>query len=101
VETWVRQRIHETHALPSLAATFHRSPKTIARACEEAVGLPPMKRLKQIRLNLARGLVQYSDLDMTRIAHRVGYARVHEFSRDYRKAYGRAPTHDGPESPAR
>jgi transcriptional regulator GlxA family with amidase domain len=51
-----------------------------------------MKRLKQIRLSLARGLVLYSDLNMTEIALRVGYGRVHEFSRDYRKAYGRPPT---------
>ena len=29
-----------------------------------------------------------TDLPMTR----VGYARVHEFSRDYRKAYGHPPT---------
>jgi transcriptional regulator GlxA family with amidase domain len=51
-----------------------------------------MKRLKQIRLSLARGLVQHSDLNMTEISQRVGYARVHEFSRDYRKAHGRPPT---------
>ena len=53
-----------------------------------------MKRVKQIRMSLAWGLVMFSDLRMTDIAERVGYARVHEFSRDYRRAYGRSPTHD-------
>ena len=64
-----------------------------------AVGLPPMKRLKQIRLSLARGLVHYSDLNMTEIALRVGYGRVHEFSRDYRLAHGRPPTADRAAAP--
>lgn len=92
VESWVRQRIHEPMSLDEMCAEFHRSPNTLARACQSAVGLPPMKRLKQIRLSLARGLVQFSELNMTEIARRVGYARVHEFSRDYRKAYGVPPT---------
>jgi len=94
VETWVRQNIARHLSLTELCAKFHRSPNTLARACLDAVGLPPMKRLKQIRLSLARGLVHYSDLNMTEIALRVGYARVHEFSRDYRKAHGLPPTTD-------
>ncbi|MEZ5414633.1 MAG: AraC family transcriptional regulator [Opitutaceae bacterium] len=94
VETWARQNIARPLTLTDLCAQFHRSPNTLARACLDAVGLPPMKRLKQIRLSLARGLVHYSELNMTEIALRVGYARVHEFSRDYRKAHGLPPTTD-------
>lgn len=94
VEAWARQHIDRHLTLTDLCAQFHRSANTLARACVDAVGLPPMKRLKQIRLSLARGLVHYSDLNMTEIALRVGYARVHEFSRDYRKAHGLPPTAD-------
>lgn len=92
VESWARQHIDRALTLDELCAQSGRSPNTLARACRDAVGLAPMKRLKQIRLSLARGLVLYSDLNMTEIAWRVGYGRVHEFSRDYRKAYGRPPT---------
>lgn len=94
VEAWARGRIDRSLTLSDLCAQFHRSPNTLARACIEAVGMPPMKRLKQIRLSLARGLVHYSDLNMTEIAARIGYARVHEFSRDYRRAHGAPPTAD-------
>ena len=94
VETSARQNIARQLTLTDLCTQFHRSPNTLARACLDAVGLPPMKRLKQIRLSLARGLVHYSDLNMTEIALRVGYNRVHEFSRDYRKAHGVPPTAD-------
>ncbi|QYM78206.1 AraC family transcriptional regulator [Horticoccus luteus] len=94
IEAWARQHLDRPCSLEALCAAFHRSPNTVSRACREAVGLPPMKRLKQIRLSLARGLVQHSDLTMTAIASRIGYARVHEFSRDYRKAFGHPPTAD-------
>lgn len=94
IEAWARQRLDRPCTLDELCHTFHRSANTVARACRDAVGLAPMKRLKQIRLSLARGLVQHSDLNMTEIAQRIGYVRVHEFSRDYRKAYARPPTAD-------
>lgn len=92
IEAWARQRIDHAVTLGEICAEFGRSANTVARACQETVGQAPMKRLKQIRLSLARGLVCYSDQNMTEIALRVGYARVHEFSRDYRKAYGVPPT---------
>lgn len=94
VETWARQHIERAVTLSDLCHQFHRSANTLTRACSEAIGLTPMKRLKQIRLSLARGLVYYSELTMSEIALRVGYSRVHEFSRDYRKTYGIPPSHD-------
>lgn len=94
VESWARQHIDRALTLDELCAHSGRSPNTLARACREAVGMAPMKRLKQIRLSLARGLVRSSELNMTEIALRVGYSRVHEFSRDYRKTYGVPPTAD-------
>ena len=92
IEAWARAEIARTRSLSELCARFGRSPNTVARACRQAVGVSPMKRLKQIRLSLARGLVRHSELNMTEISQRVGYARVHEFSRDYRKAHGFPPT---------
>ena len=94
VESWARQHIDRAVTLGDLCDQFHRSANTLARACTEAVGLTPMKRLKQIRLSLAHGLVHFSELTMSEIALRVGYARVHEFSRDYRKVYNLPPSHD-------
>lgn len=70
---------------------FKKSVATIARSSQAAVGLPPMKRLKQIRMSLARGLVIRSDLLFKQVAAQVGYERVHEFSRDYRLAFGMSP----------
>jgi AraC family carnitine catabolism transcriptional activator len=62
-----------------------------------------MKRMKHLRLAYARSLVQHSDFPITEVASSVGYERVHELSRDYRKHFGIAPTFDrkrGPDYPS-
>lgn len=94
LETRLRRDLSEPVSLRQLADLAGRSAATVARSCYAAVGMAPMRRIKQVRLSLARGLVQRSDLRMTQIAARVGYQRVHEFSRDYRRHFGLAPTED-------
>lgn len=81
-------------SLAIMAERAHSSPATIARSCLYAVGLPPLKRLKQVRLSLARGLVLRSQFSMKEIAEQIGFPRIHEFSRDYRKHFGLPPTAD-------
>jgi transcriptional regulator GlxA family with amidase domain len=53
-----------------------------------------MKRVKELRMSYARGLVLYSQMSMTEIALRVGYGRVQELSRDYHRRFGRTPRED-------
>jgi len=92
LETELRKRLDQTLDLREMEKLCGRSQATIARSCRFAVGLPPLKRMKQVRMSLARGLVQRSSLSMSDIAARIGYRRVHEFSRDYRKYHGAPPT---------
>ena len=94
LETACRRDLRRPITLAGLADLAQRSPATVRRSCLQAVGLPPLKRLKQVRLSLARGLVRQSQLPMKEIADRIGYPRIHEFSRDYRKHFGLPPTHD-------
>jgi len=94
LETQIRQHIHEPLSLAILEKWAGCSIATITRSSQRAVGQSPMKRIKQIRLSLARGLVLRSSLTLSQIAVEVGYFRVHEFSRDYKKMYGLPPSED-------
>ncbi|MCC7350270.1 MAG: helix-turn-helix transcriptional regulator [Phycisphaerales bacterium] len=98
LETQLRKDLRRPIDLELMAQLSGRSQATIARACRCAVGMPPARRIKQIRLSLARGLVQRSDQGISQIADGVGYDRVHEFSRDYRKHFGLPPTADRKDS---
>jgi AraC-like DNA-binding protein len=94
LETECRRDLKRPLNMAWMTQHAHASPATIARSCKYALGMPPLKRIKQVRLSLARGLVLRSRLSMKEIAERTGYPRIHEFSRDYRKYYGKPPTAD-------
>ena len=94
LETKIRQNINQPLSLATLEKWAECSVATIARSSQNAIGLPPMKRIKQIRLSLARGLVLRSQLTFSEIAVHVGYFRLHEFSRDYKKMYELSPSED-------
>ena len=76
------------------------SQRQINQACRAACNMTPMRRVKEIRLDYARGLVFFSQQTFSEIAMQVGYSRVQEFSRDYHRRFKRTPTEDreiGPE----
>jgi AraC-like DNA-binding protein len=94
IEKQLRIRLEQPISLDDIQRLGGLSLRTIIRACKAATGVPPMRRLKDIRLSFARGLVQHSDLTITEIAFRVGYARSQEFSRDYHRRFGITPRED-------
>ena len=94
VERRVRQDLSVPIKLTELTAFSGKSQRSLMRACYLATGTSPMKRIKRVRLEYARGLVQHSDYSMSEIAYRVGYNRVQEFSRDYHRHNGVSPTDD-------
>ncbi len=94
IEAALRADLSQPIDLATLRQLTHRSQRSIFQACRLATGLPPMKRVKQLRLSYARGLAQLSDLSFSEIAYQVGYGRVQELSRDYRKHFGVTPSQD-------
>lgn len=94
VEAELRQDLQRATDPKTISQIGGSTPAMIARSCRYATGISPSKRVKQLRMRQARGLVWMSDLSFTTIAERVGFARVHEFSRDYRKHFGVTPTRD-------
>ncbi len=94
IESRVRGELAEAIDLRFLEKLTGRSRQTIIRSCHHAVGMSPMKRIKELRLSYAQGLVLHSKLPMTQIALCVGYGRVQEFSRDYHNRFGVTPTGD-------
>ena len=94
IEKQLRLQLDVPHTLESIRKLSGLSLRTVIRVCQAATGMPPMKRLKELRLGYARGLVQHTDLPMTEIAFRIGYSRSQELSRDYRLRFHITPRHD-------
>ena len=103
IENTLRLDLSQPCSMARIVQLAGCSERSVIRACHRATGLPPIKRVKQVRLAYAHSLVQHGHLPITEVAYRVGYDRVHELSRDYRKHFGIAPTEDrakGPDYPS-
>ena len=68
------------------------SRSTLNRLCNQATGLPPLKRMRHIRLEEAKGLLGFTNLTVTQVAQRLGYGRIQEFSREFSKHLGASPS---------
>ena len=90
-ESMVRERRLFRPTLEQLCRGATTSRGKLIRACRKATGTTPMKRLREIRMEEARGLLQYSHLNVTQIAEYLGYPRIHEFTRDFTAFHGRPP----------
>jgi transcriptional regulator GlxA family with amidase domain len=51
----------------------------------------PMRFLKTIRMQQARGLLQSSSLNVKEIAARAGFNDISHFVRDFSRLYGKSP----------
>ena len=94
IESQFRRDLTAIHTLRDMEKLTDKSQATIARACRRVHKQSPIRRLKEIRLSMARGLVRHSLMRINEIADQVGYARQHELARDYRKRFGVSPTRD-------
>jgi AraC-like DNA-binding protein len=91
VEKQLRALLEEPLPLEKIAAMAQMSERTVIRACQAATGMTPTRRLRELRMAYATSLIQHTALPITEIALRVGFSRVQEFSRDFRKRTGMTP----------
>ncbi|MFA5204698.1 MAG: AraC family transcriptional regulator [Lentisphaeria bacterium] len=96
-EVWweVEQRLRRDRqyhvSLDDLAAGVAASRSTLVRSCRRATGESPRQRQRTLRLEAARGLLGCSTLTISEIARHLGYQRIHEFSREFRRQAGIPP----------
>lgn len=71
---WALERLDETLTLAGMARHAHMSERTFSRRFHAETGLGPRRWLTQQRLDVARELLETTDLPIEAIAARVGYA---------------------------
>ena len=93
---WIRTHYAEPFRVEDLAELSAMSPSTFHRQFRTATTMSPIRYQKQIRLQQARLLLLGSGLDVTRVAHTVGYESPSQFSREYHREFGISPSRDTP-----
>jgi AraC-like DNA-binding protein len=107
IESQLREQKLFRPTLHGLSALAGRSTASVVRLCRRATGLSPLQRVRAIRMEESRALLMCSDLNVSQVAEYLGYSRVHELSRDFKRYFGvpprvaKATPHGGRPSKAR
>lgn len=75
----------------ALAAYTHMSVRSFLRYFKSLTGQSPANYIIQTRMEVAKGLLENSDLSVSEIMDRVGIASVSSFSKTFKKHYGHSP----------
>ena len=82
----------EDGCLASAAALTGLSPRRFGELFRRSFDLPPGRYLAERRLECARRLLGLSELSVTEVAARCGFADVYYFSKFFKQATGLSPT---------
>ena len=87
--TAMRASVEEPRPLPHIAEAAGLSPRSLDRLFHRELGLSPGRYYQMIRLNLARSLAEETDLPVSEIATRSGFASSATLSRAFSQTFGR------------
>ncbi|MFE9257229.1 GlxA family transcriptional regulator [Streptomyces sp. NPDC006879] len=88
---WAMERLHEPISLPELAAHARMSLRTFTRRFRDEVGTTPGQWLTAQRLELAKQLLETSDLPVDLVALRSGFGSGNSLRQHMRAAFDVSP----------
>ena len=91
---WIRDHYAQPFRVEDVAQLSGMSVSAFYRNFQAVTALSPIQFQKQIRLQEARLLLATHPNDIARVGHRVGYDSPSQFSREYRRQFGAAPSQD-------
>lgn len=92
---WIRNHYKETIGIETLAQEAGMSVTSFHRHFLAMTSFSPLQFQKQVRLQMARTLIASSLKSVAEVGYAVGYDSPSQFSREYRRLFGRPPSEDG------
>lgn len=91
---WMREHLADSIAVAELARISGMSVSTFYRHFRTVTSMTPVQWQKALRLREARGRLLTGSAGVASAAYAVGYGSPSQFSREYRRAFGRPPGQD-------
>lgn len=93
-ECFIQDNIHQDFInILYLSSHFAMSESTLSRQLKRLTGITPKKYIQEIRLQKARNILEESDtIKVTQIASSVGFSDSRNFSRQFKKRFGKLPS---------
>jgi AraC-like DNA-binding protein len=92
--SWLRANFDQPANVEELAKLVNMSVTSFHRQFKAVTGMSPLQYQKSLRLQEARRLMLTTMLDVGTAGRRVGYVSPSQFSREYGRFFGSAPTKD-------
>ncbi len=92
--SWIRAHFAHPITVEEMAAAVHMSASSFHQRFKAVTSMSPLQYQKVLRLHEARRLMLFQKMDATDACHRVGYLSPSQFSREYGRFFGSAPTRD-------
>ncbi len=92
--TWIRGHFAHPVTVEEMAASVRMSASSFHQRFKAVTSMSPLQYQKVLRLHEARRLMLFQNLDASRACHQVGYLSPSQFSREYARFFGSAPTKD-------
>lgn len=91
-QTWLKQHCGKAIRLSETARSFDMSMRSFNRRFKLATGQTPLQYLQNIRVEMARELLQSSNLSINEIAEKVGYQDMGHFTMLFKKKLSITPS---------
>jgi len=92
--SWLRANFSQPMKVEDLAGLVHMSVSSFHEHFKSVTSMSPLHYQKVLRLQEARRLMLASMMDAGVASQRVGYLSASQFSREYSRFFGNAPTKD-------
>ena len=94
VVAWIRAHYDQPMRIDDMAELAHMSPSSLHGQFKSLTSMSPLQFQKTLRLQEARRLMLATGMDANLACQRVGYLSASQFSREYARHFGNAPTRD-------
>jgi AraC-like DNA-binding protein len=91
---WIQQHFAEGFLVADLARQVGMSPTSLHQHFKAATGMTPIQYQRRIRLQEARRSLLMESINIGEASLRAGYESHSQFSKDYRRYFGRLPKDD-------
>lgn len=94
VVAWIRDHFDQPLRVDHMAAMAHMSASSLHQQFKSHTSMSPLQFQKTLRLQEARRLMLATGIDAGVAGQKVGYLSASQFSREYARHFGSAPTRD-------
>jgi AraC-like DNA-binding protein len=92
--SWIRGHFSQPVTVEEMAASVRMSASSFHHHFKAVTSMSPLQYQKVLRLHEARRLMLFQQMDASDACLRVGYLSPSQFSREYGRFFGSAPTKD-------